>query len=184
MCSPSCSQLHHTLLFAQNWILSKTFNTKPVLVNQVHTRRRECGYSHTKSHGSWVMCEVKFVVSSMAMYNTWYLFVGKCNMCHCLMSNFHLNITYIFICVPFHNIMLKHGIHDWVFFLIRWVVMLFLIKLDLLFMSFLVTFMKYVIINITYFIHCKWIIDIDHKVYLTHVSWASRLVDFSHTKSY
>jgi hypothetical protein len=84
---------------------------------------------------SWLMTHVWGKVCGFIHGNAQYMILvcGKCNMCHCLMSNYHFNIN-INIYMPSHNIMLKHGIHDW-FFLIRSVVMLFLVESDPSFMS-------------------------------------------------
>ncbi len=38
-----------------------------------HYHEKNGDFSHTKGHGSWQMCEINFVISSITIYNIWCL---------------------------------------------------------------------------------------------------------------
>jgi len=46
-----------------------TYLPTSTIPSSATTTTRECNFSHTKTRGSWYMCDVNLVVSSITMYN-------------------------------------------------------------------------------------------------------------------
>jgi hypothetical protein len=63
---------------------------------------KENWLDHTKDRGSWHLCKVNYMVSSITMYDIWHL------LCHIIHKNYNLTIdNYIFVvlCNFFHYLM-------------------------------------------------------------------------------